>query len=47
MPATEAPENPWLNIPLAVNGDGELPIQNLMEFYIYENLDESYPDATI
>lgn len=45
MPATEAPENPWLNIPLAVNGDGELPIQNLMEFYIYENLDESYPDA--
>ena len=35
----------WLNIPMQVSEDGELPIQNLMEFYIYENLDESYPDA--
>lgn len=39
------PENPWLNIPLAVSPDGELPLQNLIEFYIYENLDESYPDT--
>lgn len=39
------PENPWLNIPLAVSPDGDLPLQNLIEFYIYENLDESYPDT--
>ena len=38
------PDN-WPNIPMQVSEDGELPIQNLMEFYIYENLDESYPDA--
>jgi hypothetical protein len=35
----------WLNIPMQVSENGELPIQNLIEFYIYENLDESYPDA--
>lgn len=29
----------WLNIPMQVSEDGELPIQNLMEFYIYENLE--------
>ena len=39
------PEESWLNIPLAVDAGGELPLQNLIEFYIYENLDESYPDA--
>ena len=39
------PENPWLNIPLAVSPDGDLPLQNLIEFYIYKNLDESYPDT--
>lgn len=35
----------WLNVPLTVDANGELPLQNLMEFYIYENLDESFPDA--
>lgn len=35
----------WLNTPMSVNDNGELPLQNLIEFYIYENLDESYPNA--
>lgn len=39
------PQESWLNVPLMVNSNGELPIQNLMEFWIYENIDESYPDA--
>lgn len=39
------PQESWLNVPLMVDSNGELPIQNLMEFYIYENIDESYPDA--
>lgn len=38
-------QQPNLNIPLMVSAGDELPIQNLIEFYIYENLDESYPDA--
>lgn len=42
---TALPEESWLNVPLTVDANGELPLQNLMEFYIYENLDESYPDA--
>ncbi len=44
-PAPNEPQAPNLNIPLMVDANGELPIQNLIEFYIYENLDESYPDA--
>ena len=44
-PYPQLSQEPWLNIPLMVSAGDELPIQNLMEFYIYENLDESYPDA--
>ena len=44
-PETANQGESWLNIPLMISAGGELPIQNLIEFYIYENLDESYPDA--
>lgn len=44
-PYPDLSQEPWLNIPLMVSAGDELPIQNLIEFYIYENLDESYPDA--
>lgn len=44
-PYPDLSQEPWLNIPLMVSAGDELPIQNLIEFYIYENLDESFPDA--
>lgn len=37
--------NKWINVPMSISDNGELPLQNLIEFYIYENLDESYPNA--
>lgn len=35
-----------MNIPLVVTDGDDIPMQNLMEFDIWENLDESYPPDT-
>lgn len=35
-----------MNIPLAVANGDDIPMQNLVEFDIWENLDESYPPDT-
>ena len=35
-----------MNIPLAVADGDDIPMQNLVEFDIWENLDESYPPDT-
>lgn len=44
-PYGSLPDQAWINQPIEVEPGGESPLENLIEFFLDENFDESYPNA--